>query len=91
MPLDNVAAATGLVAELQLMAVLAEPLAELGHCKERVGNRADEGDRPIASIFRCRHRDAGFVNIKPDVERLLHSLVLRVSRRRALIRAASRL
>jgi hypothetical protein len=73
MTINPVTTTAGLIAEFKPMALLAEPLCELGESDRRIGDRADETDRSFPALFRNRHRDAGFVNVKPDVQRLLHS------------------
>jgi hypothetical protein len=65
--IEAVAAGTGLVAELQPVTLLGQPTCQLRDIQRRVRDRADEADLPVATLLRDRYRDAGFVNIEPDV------------------------
>jgi hypothetical protein len=89
MAINHVAAAARFVAELQPMTASSETLGELCDSNGGIWNCAHEGDEAITPLFRHRHRNAGLVNVEPDVQRLLHSPILRFSKRRVVIRAAS--
>src|SRR5579864_8845907 len=67
--IEAVAAGTGLVAELQPVTLLGQPARQLRDIQRRVRNRADEADLPVATLLHNRYRDAGLVNIEPDVSR----------------------
>ncbi len=71
--IDAVTTCTRLVAERQAMAFLGQPLRQLGNVSRGIWDRTNEPDRAVSSLL-CRcNRDARLMNIKPNVNYLLHA------------------